>query len=249
MKTRLYNARILTMAGEKASDQPIFEGEVWVDGDRIVYAGAGKTDGAAGAVSPAFDREIDCGGNLLMPGFKDAHTHSAMTFLRSHADDLPLQDWLNNQVFPYEARLTPDDIRELTKLAILEYLTTGVTSVMEMYLTPESIAEACNDLGMRCVQVGSCNNFSQSAADVERWYKELNGVSDLTSFEIGFHAEYTCSPELMEQFADMAHRYQAPVFTHCEETRAETEGCIERYGKTPIAYLADLGMFDYGGAG
>ena len=249
MKTRLYNARILTMAGEKASDQPIFEGEVWVDGDRIVYAGAGKTDGAAGAVSPAFDREIDCGGNLLMPGFKDAHTHSAMTFLRSHADDLPLQDWLNNQVFPFEARLTPDDIRELTKLAILEYLTTGVTSIMEMYLTPESIAEACNDLGMRCVQVGSCNNFSQSAADVERWYKELNGVSDLTSFEIGFHAEYTCSTELMEQFADMARRYQAPVFTHCEETSAETEGCIGRYGKTPIAYLADMGMFDYGGAG
>ena len=78
MKTRLYNARILTMAGEKASDQPIFEGEVWVDGDRIVYAGAGKTDGAAGAVSPAFDREIDCGGNLLMPGFKDAHTSFPM---------------------------------------------------------------------------------------------------------------------------------------------------------------------------
>lgn len=253
MKTRLYNARILTMAGAKASDQPIFEGEVWVDGDRIAYVGDGKTDAAAtggtDGTAPAFDREIDCGGNLLMPGFKDAHTHSAMTFLRSHADDLPLQDWLNNQVFPFEARLTPDDIRELTKLAILEYLTTGVTSIMEMYLTPETIAEACNDLGMRCVQVGSCNNFSQSAADVERWYKELNGTSDLTSFQIGFHAEYTCSPELMEQFADMARRYQAPVFTHCEETKAETEGCIERYGKTPIAYLADLGMFDYGGAG
>ena len=253
MKTRLYNARILTMAGAKASDQPIFEGEVWVDGDRIAYVGDGKTDAAAtggtDGTAPAFDREIDCGGNLLMPGFKDAHTHSAMTFLRSHADDLPLQDWLNNQVFPFEARLTPDDIRDLTKLAILEYLTTGVTSIMEMYLTPETIAEACNDLGMRCVQVGSCNNFSQSAADVERWYKELNGTSDLTSFQIGFHAEYTCSPELMAQFADMARRYQAPVFTHCEETKAETEGCIERYGKTPIAYLADLGMFDYGGAG
>lgn len=246
MNIRFYNARILTMNG----DEKIFEGELWVVGNRIAYVGDGKdTDRVLKDGLIVWGEEIDCHRNLLMPGFKDAHTHSAMTFLRSHADDLPLQDWLNNQVFPFEAKLTPEYIYILTKLAVLEYLTSGITGIMEMYLTPESIAEACRETGMRLVQVGSVNNFSQSPELVEQWYNELNGKDDLTSFQLGFHAEYTCSPELIGKIADLAHKYQAPVFTHCAETRSETEGCYERYGKTPVAYLADRGIFDYGGAG
>jgi 5-methylthioadenosine/S-adenosylhomocysteine deaminase len=240
------------MAGDSLEDAPVFSGEVWVSGSRILYVGDGNVAPdfyeKHGLTAICFDREIDCHGNLLMPGFKNAHTHSAMTFLRSHADDMPLSDWLNEQVFPYEAKLQPEDIRTLTKLAVLEYLTSGITSIMEMYLTPETIAEACNETGMRCVQVGGCNNFSQSPELLEKWYNELNGKSELTSFQLGFHAEYTCTPELMGRIAALAHKYKAPVFTHCEETKAETDGCIARYGKTPIAYLADLGMFDYGGA-
>lgn len=249
MKIRFYNARILSMAeSDMAEGQAVFEGEIHTDGDRIAYIGSAPEAKALEQAGP-FDREIDCKKNLLMPGFKDAHTHSAMTFLRSNADDMPLQNWLTQQVFPYEAKLQPDDIYVLTKLAVLEYLTSGITGIMEMYLTPESIAKACNETGMRCVQVGAVNNFSQSPELVEKWYNELNGVSPLTSFELGFHAEYTCSPELMAKIADLSHKYKAPVFTHCEETRSETEECVGRYGKTPIAYLADIGMFDYGGAG
>lgn len=253
MNIRFYNARILTMAGKTAGEQPVFTGEVWVRDKKILYIGDGNVPddfyAEHGLTAIIWDREIDCRGNLLMPGFKDAHTHSAMTFLRSHADDMPLSSWLNEQVFPFEAKLTPEDIGTLTKLAILEYLTSGITSIMEMYLTPETVADACNTFGMRCVQVGGTNNFSQSPELVEKWYSELNGKSDLTSFELGFHAEYTCSPELLQKIADLAHKYKAPVFTHMEETKAETDGCIERYGKTTVAYLADLGIFDYGGAG
>ena len=111
MNIRFYNARILPLDGRT----PLFSGELIVSGGRI--AALGETCGFTGAI----DREIDCGGNLLMPGFKNAHTHSAMTFLRSMADDLPLQRWMTEQVFPKEAQLTPDDIYVLTKLAILEY--------------------------------------------------------------------------------------------------------------------------------
>ncbi len=246
---RFYNARILTMTEGEA----IFRGEVWTENDRIIYVGDGTDLDAyyerTGRQMILWDQEIDCDGNLLMPGFKDAHTHSAMTFLRSSADDMPLNDWLNQQVFPYEAKLTPEDIYTLSKLAILEYLTSGITAAMEMYLTPESIAPAFEEMGMRLVQVGGVNNFSQSVEKVENWYKSLNGTSALTSFRLGFHAEYTCSRELLEQMAALAHKYKAPVYTHISETKAEVEGCIERYGKTPVAFLADLGMFDFGGAG
>lgn len=231
----------------------IMEGEVWVKEEQIVYVGDGSdTDAvyaALGVPCVIWDREIDCQGNLLMPGFKDAHTHSGMTLLRSYADDLPLQEWLNEQIFPVEAHLTGEDIYELTRLAVLEYLTSGITAVFDMYLTPDTIAGAFEDMGMRAVQVGGVNNFSQSPELLEEWYLKLNGRSPLHSFMLGFHAEYTCSKELLQKIAGLAHKYQAPVFTHMAETRSEVEGCKERYGMTPLKFLNSLGMFDYGGGG
>ena len=249
MNIRLYNARILSME----ENRDIFFGEVWVKKDRIVYAGDGTdTDSIYQKLQipcMIWDREIDCEGNLLMPGFKDAHTHSGMTLLRSYADDLPLNDWLNQQVFPVEAKLTDEDIYELTKLAVLEYLTSGITAVFDMYLTPYSIYKAFDEMGMRGVQVGGVNNFSQSPELLEEYYLNLNGKSPLQSFMLGFHAEYTCSRELLMKISEIAHKYKAPVFAHLSETKAEVEGCRERYGMTPVAFLDSLGMFDYGGGG
>ncbi len=251
MKYRFYNAKILTM---ETTD--IMEGELWVQDDKILYVGEA---GGAAAVCQSlsiegivWDREIDCKGNLLMPGFKDAHTHSAMTFLRSYADDLPLQDWLTKQVFPMEDKLDGEMIYHLTKLAVLEYLTSGITSIFEMYLNPEMTAKACVEMGMRCVQVSGASGqegFEESLAQMEERYHALNALDPLHSYFIGFHAEYTCSRALLEQVAAMAHKYQAPVFTHLSETKAEVEGCKERYGMSPVKLLDSLGMFDYGGGG
>ena len=249
MNIRLYNARILTMQ----EGEQIFEGEIWIRDDRILYVGDGKNvDGVYDELKiPCliWDREVDCEKNLLMPGFKNAHTHSGMTVLRSYADDLPLKDWLNKQVFPVEAKLTAEDICELTKLAVLEYLTSGITAVFDMYLTPESIARAFDEMGMRCVQVGAVNNFSQSLELMEEMYQKLNQGSPLQSYMLGFHAEYTCSPELLKGIAALAHKYKAPVYTHLSETEEEVAGCRERYGVTPLKYLDGLGIFDYGGGG
>ena len=249
MNIRLYNARILTME----DGQDLFLGEVWIQGDRIIYIGNGAGpdeiyDGLPGRCI-IWDREIDCIGNLLMPGFKNAHTHSGMTLLRSYADDLPLDEWLNHKIFPVEAKMTAEDIRDLSKLAILEYLTSGITAAFDMYLTPESIAQAFDDMGMRCVQVGAVNNFSQSPELVEEMYQKLNHAGPLQSYMIGFHAEYTSSKELLEEIVKIAHKYKAPVFTHLAETEKEVAQCRERYGKTPMAFLDSLGMFDYGGGG
>ncbi len=240
MKTRFYNARILTME----EDRDVFSGEVHIDGERIVYVGPAREV----PEDSCFDREIDCRGDLLMPGFKNAHTHSAMTFLRSNADDLPLQTWLTEQVYPYEAKLTPEDIYTLTKLANMEYLTSGITAVMDMYLAPFETAQACLETGMRCVQVGGMSVFNQSPELLEKWYKEINGKDPLNSFRIGFHAEYTINQELLEAVADLSERYQAPVYTHCEETEFETEDCISRTGMTPLEYLVSRGVFEHGGA-
>lgn len=237
MKTRFYNARILTMK----EPLEIIEGEVHVIDDKIIYVGNKPSS------CDVFDEEIDCGKNLLMPGFKNAHTHSGMTVLRSLADDLPLSDWLNNAIFPVEAKMTPEDIYSMSKLACLEYLTSGITACFDMYLTPESIASSMDDFGFRCVQVGAMNNFSQSLDLIEKMYTEYNKPDSLQSYILGFHAEYTTSPELMKGLATLADKYKAPVFTHLAETKAEVDGCIERYGMTPLALLDSYGMFNYGG--
>ena len=247
MRIRLYNARILTM--EK--NRPVFEGEVWVTNEKIACVAEKKELEELKDSFPkiAWYVQIDCKGNLLMPGFKNAHTHSAMTFLRSYADDVPLQTWLQEKVFPMEAKLTGEDIYHLTKLAILEYLTSGITTIFDMYLTPDTIAEACQDMGLRCVLVSGLNNFSSSVEQMEREYLKWNQKNSLITYQLGFHAEYTCSKDLLYRVSQLAHKYRAPVYTHLAETATEVEECKARYGMTPAVFLDNMGLFDYGGGG
>jgi 5-methylthioadenosine/S-adenosylhomocysteine deaminase len=249
MNIRFYNARILTM--EKNRD--IFRGEVWIKNDKIAYISDMEDSGdnwhKDNMSRIKWDIEYDCHDNLLMPGFKDAHTHSGMTFLRSYADDVPLDKWLNEKIFPMEAKLSGEDIYELTRLAVMEYVTSGITSVFDMYLTPDTIAQACMDTGMRCVLTSGLNNFSSSIEQQEQEYLKWNARNALISYQLGFHAEYTCSKQLLSDMASLAHKYKAPVYAHLAETENEVNQCKERYGTTPAVFLDDLGIFEYGGGG
>lgn len=238
MTIRFYNARILPMTPEL----PLLEdAELWIKDDKITYVGAPRPTDAV------FDREIDACQNLILPGFKNAHTHSAMTFLRSMADDLPLDQWLQQQVFPREAKLTPEDTRWLSKLANLEYLTSGITANFDMYLFPIETARASAEMGFRTVLCSALNSFSSSLEQVAHEYETLNHFDPLISYLLGFHAEYTTSPELLRSVAELAQRFRAPVATHCSETALEVRGCLERHGMTPPAYFDSLGLFAYGG--
>ncbi len=249
MNTRFYNARILKINGLDKEDEifDIIEGELWVEGNRITHIGSVEEE----RDRPKFDQEIDAEGNLLMPGFKNAHTHSPMTFLRSYADDMPLHDWLHKQVFPMEAKLSGEDIYHLSKLANLEYLTSGITSNLDMYYHPEQVAQASVDMGFRTVINGSVTNFTGSVEDNIKYLREnygkLNSFHDLISFKIGFHAEYTCSGELLTAIADLANEFKAPVYAHSSETQSEVDDCIKRHGLSPTLYFDSIGMFNYGG--
>lgn len=239
MRIRFYNCRLLRMK----EDMSVERGEVWVDGQYISYVGKGKK------TEQKFDREINAEGNLLMPGLKNAHTHSSMTFLRSYADDLPLQEWLDHRVFPLEAELTGEDIYHLAKVAILEYLTSGITCNFDMYMEPEQIAKASVDCCFRTVLVGAMNDFSQSPEELEEYFHRLNDYHPLIRFCMGFHAEYTTRLELLQEMAELSEKYKTPVYCHNSETRREVEQCLGRYGKTPTVLLEDLGMFRHGGGG
>ena len=220
----------------------VFPGELWTCDTKIEYIGESK------ASDKPFDREIDCKNNLLMPGLKNAHTHSAMTFSRSLADDYSLHDWLYKAIFPREAKLTLEHIYWFTKLAYAEYLAGGITACFDMYPKRIESARAAVETGFRYVSVDDANDFGGMDL-LEENYNKFNSYDPLVSYIYGFHAEYTTCEDNLKKVAALAHKYEAPVFAHISETQAEVEGCKERYGVTPAALFDKLGIYDFGGGG
>lgn len=238
MKVRFYNGKILTM---KKDCEILEDMELHTQDNTISYIGKKKIS------DEHFDREINLNGNLIMPSFKDAHTHSPMTCLRSYADDLPLKDWLYKKIFPLEETLTFEQIYWFSKLAFMEYLTSGISACFDMYIMPEAVASASIEMGFRTVLCGTVNDFKDSVESLEDFYLKYNSYHDLISYRLGFHAEYTTSLDIMMGVAKLSHMYKSPVYMHSSETKKEVTECIQRYGKTPTQLFNDIGLFDYGG--
>ena len=232
---RFYNGLTLEPTG-------VTENEVWVDGTAIAYVGPAKED------MPAFDRQVDLQGDLLIPGFKNAHTHSGMTFLRSAADDLPLHEWLEKQVFPAEAKLTGSSTAAFVKVAFLEYIANGITACFDMYYHIDEIVRISGQWGFRtvlCDSMTAGDNYDRVYDRFERY----NSANPFVSYKLGFHAEYTSKLDDLKKVAQAAHELKAPVWCHNSETASEVQGCIQRHGVTPTRLFDDLGLYDYGGGG
>lgn len=146
-----------------------------------------------------------------------------------------------------EDKLRPEHIAPLSKLAIMEYLTSGITSNLDMYFFADEIAKAAIETGFRTVIQGSVSGDASGVERLKQEYSRFKDMHELVTYQLGFHAEYTADNELMEGIATLANEYQLPVFTHNSETKSEVAGCIARHGMTPTAFLDSLGMFNYGG--
>ena len=239
MKTLFKNARILTM-----KDENIIEGDLVVLDNRIAYIGQDSSSFAP------FDKVVECDKNLLMPGFKNAHAHSAMVFLRGKADDVKLQDWLFKIVFPREAKLQPSDIYHLNKVAYLEYLSSGITACFDHYFYPLESEKAAEEVGFRTLLLATYDEKSTSVEDLVRNYHHFNDNKDgLVRYTIGFHAEYTTDDALLKGTQEAIEALKCPFFTHISETKKEVEECIARRDKPPVKFLYDSGLFKYGGGG
>ena len=238
MKIRFYNARILC---EPEAD--ILDGELWMEGDRIIAVGQ-KID------SFQADQSIDCQGNLLMSGFCNAHTHAAMSLFRGIADDFPLEAWLYDRIFPLEAYLTPEDVYWGTLLQIAEFVRNGITCFADMYFFPDAVYQANRSANL-CLAL-CCGANSYSSYDVLKFiqknYSLYSTLSDRVSYFPGLHAEYTCEESLIERVADFAIEAGARTYIHLSETLKEVGDCTVRHnGLTPPQYLHKLGFFENGG--
>ncbi len=237
MKTLYKNAKILTQA-----DSEIFDGEVLVDGSKIAFVGK-KCE-----ITP--DKTIDCGNNLLISGFCNAHAHSAMTLFRGIADDLPLKEWLFDRIFPLEDHLTEEDIYWGTKLALAEYASSGITAVADMYFFDHIVEKAYENTGIALALCSGKNDIGGNTdfqlEYVENAYLKYRGKNRL-KYIIGVHAEYTCSDRLLEGVADLSAKYDTPTYTHLSETLNEVGECSVRRNMSPAEYLHKIGFFDNGG--
>ena len=239
MKALFKNARILTMVDDK-----IIEGDLLVIDTRIAYIGKD-----ASGYAP-FDKVVDCKGNLLMPGLKNAHTHSAMIFLRNRFKNVSLQDWLFKCVFPREDKLIPSDIYHLNKACYLEYLRNGTTACYDMYFFPKEAGKAADEMGMRTLLAAIFDAETSLKGGLESNYHYFNDRKDgYARYAIGIHAEYTSNELKISSAREAINNLKCPFFTHISETKKEVEECIERHNKTPLKYLYDEGLFKYGGGG
>ena len=224
-------------------DDKVIFANIVIEDDRIKYIGD-KIDNYK-----PFDVVYDCEGNVIMPGFKNAHTHSAMTFLRSKTDDTSLQDWLFGSVLPREDHLKENDVYELSKIAFLEYLTSGITACFDQYYFPMSTAKAAQEMGMRVVLLGTYNkefDLVQKLCDI---YHKLNDKDGLVKYCLGVHAEYTLGEGELEKVVEACHLLKAPFYTHISETEKEVRECYEKRGMSPVQYFEKMGAYYYGGGG
>lgn len=231
MKIVFKNARILKMDGT-----PIFTSDLIVNDGKIEFIGDVLKQ------EDCFDKVIDCNGNLLMPGFKNAHSHNAMTLLRSYADDLPLHNWLFDKVFPIESHLTDEITYYFTILGIMENLSSGITACFDFYFPLKGQIKAYKDTGMRALIL---LNNDLSNEELIKIYE--NESTDLVNFTFGIHAEYTASDETIKLIKELTHKYKTPFFTHCSETKLDIKKSLENRKMYPLEFFNSLGLFDYGG--
>ncbi|MDY6774813.1 MAG: amidohydrolase [Halobacteria archaeon] len=233
-------------------DLCVRNGYVYTDG-RIVEKDVGVRDGEIveiGDIDDA-DRVLDADGNLVMPGLVNAHTHAAMTLFRGYADDLPLETWLREKIWPIEARLQPDDIYAGTRLAALEMIKSGTTSFGDMYFEMERVAEAVEEAGLRATLGYGMITENKETEDEKReeleggveFVREYDGAANgRVSAMLAPHAPYSCDDWFLEEAAEKADDLACVFHTHLSETQNEVENSVANTGVSPAWHLDNHGI-------
>lgn len=235
MKMLIYNVTAVTM---ESYDRVIEDAYILLEGNRISYVGTKRPDGV-------FDKEIDAKGMVAMPGLINAHTHTAMTVLRSYADDMNLQDWLFNKIFPFEDTLTPQMVYDASQRGIMEMLSTGTTCFNDMYFFQEETAKAARELGIRGVLCEGITdgNLEAKLVKIKEQANDLK-EDDVLRFGVSPHAVYTCGENTLKCCAEEAKKRGVLIHTHLSETQVENADSQRDFGMSPSAWMEKNGLFD-----
>ncbi len=222
-------------------------GAVAVNGRDIVAVD--RPDAIASRFSAA--QTIDASGQVVLPGLVNTHGHAPMVLYRGLADDLALMDWLQNYIFPAEAKtVSPEFVRVGTRLAALEMIESGTTTHTDMYYFEEEVARATREAGMRGVLGQTVINFpvadaktpAEALARTEQFIKQFQG-DDLVVPAVAPHAMYTVDKQWLRASRALADKYRVPVLLHLSETQDEVKTSLDKHRMRPAEYLESIGFW------
>ncbi len=186
---------------------------------------------------------------LIMPGLINTHTHAPMSLFRGLADDLPLMTWLQDHIFPIEAKLTADMVYQATLLSCAEMIKSGTTSFCDMYLFAKEVAKAADKSGMRGWIGEVLYDFpSPSYGELKNGFRYVDEMFEmyrnhpLINITVDPHAVYTCSPDLLKRTGEIAADNDTLWVIHLSENDMEVKGCLKQYSRTPVDHLEHLGL-------
>ena len=239
MKILIKDVSLLNMIDEDIKNNM----NVIIDGNRIVYVGKELKEDIN------VEKTIDGKDKLLMPGLVNAHTHVGMSLLRNYADDLPLMKWLEEKIWPEEAKLTSEDVYWGSLLSMIEMIENGATSFCDMYFFMDAVGQAAEKIGMRTVLTrGMTENPSDPMKSInetkdlhKHWHNKNNG---LITVMVAPHSPYTCGTDFLKTCVDLAKELETGIHIHLSETKKEVEDSIKEFGMTPIKRMDSIGMFD-----
>ena len=214
--------------------------DIFIEGNHIREIGEGLGYDA--------DEVLDGKGMAALPSFANGHTHAAMVLLRGYADDLPLDEWLNQKIWPVESKLTEDDVYWGTRLACLEMIKAGTTFFNDMYWHYHGAARAVQDAGIRAaISAVFIDLFDEQRAQDQialnrKLFEETKRYGDRIIFTLGPHAIYTVSPESLQWARAFADEHGLLIHIHLSETQKEVEECIHEHNRRPVEYLNDIGF-------
>jgi 5-methylthioadenosine/S-adenosylhomocysteine deaminase len=240
----VYNAIVVTM---DSTSRIIPRGAVAIRGNSIVAVDS------ADAVASAYNAKetVDAGGQILMPGLINTHTHAPMVLYRGLADDLALMEWLQKYIFPAEAKtVTREFVRTGTRLAALEMIQSGTTTYADMYYFEEEIARVTRDAGLRGVLGQTIIQFpapdartpQEELVRTEAFLKEF-AQDELITPAVAPHAMYTLDRATLRASRTLADTYKAPVLIHLAETADESKTSAKDHQMSPTAYLESIGFW------
>lgn len=194
------------------------------------------------------DEVVDCSRYYVSCGIPNLHAHTAMNIFKGIAEDVSPDAWFNEMIFPYESKMTDEDVYLGTKLGIAEMINNGVTVVADHYFGEEQVLRAVKDTGIRGDMsptiFGSAPNFKERLDQVCEFIKNHRDDGSRIGFHMGTHSNYTCPPDTLAEMADRAKAMNLPIHLHLAEEELQVKMAKETYGLSPFGMVHEAGMFD-----
>ena len=187
---------------------------------------------------------VDCSDFAVLPAFYNGHTHAAMTLLRGYADDMELSRWLNEYIWPFEAKLTDEDIEIASRLAVLEMIKSGTVFFSDMYWHREWTMKVVEEMGIRAAIGVTISDMLTPPDELEKNFDFLAAhtkESERVKLVVMPHSVYTVSEKIIRRSVEIAKAENYILHTHLSETRSEVDNCIKQYGCTPVRLIQRLG--------